>query len=118
MYVPEQGNKSKKCGAPWPLQGGVAPQDQLIKAEWQELEHDRALIHFLVQTIIRGLVLKPILHAPPRPPQVVHGGGWGRSRGGVSVTRRPDCPEAKLTVAFSEGGMIEIEDEMWDIQIK
>lgn len=87
----------------------------------QELEHDRALIHFLVQTIICGLVLKLIQHGGPPGClcEALGGEGEGASRGGVSVTRKPDCPEAKLPVPFSEGGseggMIEIEVEMWDI---
>lgn len=74
MDVPSQGNKSKSR-ATLPLQRKVLPQDQPYEAEWQELEHDRALIHFLVQTIIRALLLKLILQGPPR--LCVTGGMWG-----------------------------------------
>lgn len=83
-------------------------------SEWQGLEHDRALIHFLVQTIICALLLKLILHGPPRL-RVKAPGGRGASSGGCQSHKDQTAPRqsyGSLLRGRGHTGMIEIEVEM------
>lgn len=92
----------------------VCPGSAASEADWQELEHDGALIHFpcpdnyLWPTFKANSTRNPPPHTPRlcvKPPSGGRGGGFGGAAGeGVSQHGGPDWPGAKFAGLFSEGG--------------
>lgn len=89
----------------------VCPGSAASEADWQELEHDGALIHFPCPDNYLWPTFKanstrnssPALPRPPRPQVVCEASQWGG--GGVSVnTGDQTAPEQSLRVRSQREG--------------